>query len=596
MSNSEYYHRQIAGSSEQVNKAAYRSGLLATGRAGLFIAWISIFLILINAREMQWAILVSLAFLVCFSLVVKHHNRIKFRKRQYQNIVDINRLELARQNADFRALDEGREYIDNLHPYTSDLDVFGKSSLFQLINRTTSIIGRHLLVERLKTGLPAEAIVAHQQAVKALSEDPEWAQSYQALGQHYKTEELEFRQFENWRKQPPVLNLLAWLRPVTLILPVLLVAATTICAVTGITYYAVLPFILVNALLLTKFWKYATKTVDQTYKSVNLLKTLGLQMNQIEKKVFTDPLLQELARPFQVKDQNVSSEIKRLTFLLNQLQTRGNMLHIFFNIAFLLDIQWLIQLEKWHVKNAEHAGDWFDRLAEFEVLISLSGTAFGNQGWSFAVPGDIDYHVEARGLGHPMLATGSAVTNKFAMQGKGEVILITGPNMAGKSTFLRTVAVNIVLARMGAPVFADFMQLNLNVQVFTAMRVADDLSENVSSFYAELQRIQQLLETISTGTPVIYFLDEILKGTNSADRHRGAEGLIKQLSELGVSGFVSTHDLELGDLATQMNKLTNYSFESMVEDDEIVFDYKLRTGVCHSFNACELMRKMGIDV
>ena len=596
MSNITFYQDQVKKFSSLAEQVAKQSGLLSTARVTLFIAWIIGFVVLINAREMQWAILVSLVFLALFALVVKHHNKVKFKKSQFQNLVEINRLELARQNGDYHDLNEGKEYEEDLHPYTNDLDVFGRHSLFQLINRTTSVIGESLLVSRLKKGLPSEDIIPYQQAVKSLVEEPEWGQTFQALGRHYKTEEKEFKQFEQWRIEQPVLNQLSWVRPVSLVLPILLLIVTAICAYTGISYYAVLPIVILEGLVLGKFWKYATDTVDQTYKSLNLLKSLGLQMRLIEEKQFNNPLLLELAESFQSKGQNVSSEIGKLTILLNQLQVRSNMLHIFFNLPFLLDVQWLIQLENWKKKNAASAQEWFNRMAEFEVLISLSGMAFANSEWTYPEAGIDEYDVEAVGLGHPMLIFDAAITNDFAMKGEGEVILLTGPNMAGKSTFLRTIASNIVLARMGAPVFARSMKLNFNIEVFTAMRVADDLSENVSSFYAELQRIHQLLETVAEGKSVMYFLDEILKGTNSADRHRGAEGLIKQLSELGVSGFVSTHDLELGELAADMEKVTNYSFESTVENDEIIFDYKLRNGVCQSFNACDLMRKMGIEV
>jgi len=188
------------------------------------------------------------------------------------------------------------------------------------------------------------------------------------------------------------------------------------------------------------------------------------------------------------------------------------------------------------------------------------------------------------------------VSNNFSFEGVGRTNLITGPNMAGKSTFLSTIATSWVFAQIGAPVRAKSFTINPSAQVFTAMRVKDNLSESVSSFYAELDRIKQLIDKINAGEQCLYFLDEILKGTNSADRHKGAEALIRQLHKLASSGFVSTHDLEVGELAAKENYVNNYSFESDIKDGQITFDYTIKEGICSSFNACELMRQMGIEV
>ena len=596
MLSSEFYLSQVDQFNQQEEQVGRKSKWLSSVRAILFLFWLVVFLVLVNYREMQWAFIVSAVFIISFSVVLKIHNKIKFKRRQLQNLIRINELELERQHGNFKTLENGSRYMDDLHPYTNDLDVFGKNSLYQLINRTTSIIGQTKLADRLKNGLEIAAITETQEAVKALASQIGWAQSYQALGMHYVVPGKEFEHFQNWCQQPGQLIKVSWIKAVSIVLPALLIIMTLICAFTNISYYATLPLIIFNGVVLSKFFKYAGDTVDQTYKSVNLLRSFQRQIALIREKNFSNPLLLSLAQPFQSDDNNVGAKINQLTFLLNQLQSRGGMVHIVLNLAFLLDIQWLLRLEKWKSENAAAADDWFNRLAELEVLISLSGTAFNNSNWAYPEAGKEAYHFEATALGHPMLRPEVNITNDFAMLGKGEVILLTGPNMAGKSTFLRTVATNIVLARLGAPVCAEHMILNFGLEPFTAMRVADDLSENVSSFYAELKRINQLLETVVKGRQTIYFLDEILKGTNSADRHKGAEGLIRQLSNLGVSGFVSTHDLELGELAGEMEKVTNYSFESEVNGDEIIFDYKLRAGICTSFNACDLMRKMGIEV
>ena len=596
MSSTEFYSNQATKFEKEEQQLGRKSRFYSTIRTIIFLSWLVGGVMLVNYREMQWAFIVSAVFILVFATIVKVHNKLKFNRRQLQNLLKLNELELQRLKGNYSQLATGNEYRDELHPYVNDLDIFGKDSLFQLINRTTSLIGEKKLVQRLQSGLKGNKIIEIQEAVKVLAAQPEWSQSYQALGMHYQVPAEEFSLFQDWCQEPAKIRVLKWAKPLSIIMPLLLVIGATICTIWNITYYATLPIILINGLILSRFVAYATDTVEQTYKSVNLLKSFQLQMGLISDKNFNDPTLNALAAPFNSENDNASKKIKQLTFYLNQLLTRSNMLHIFFNITLLLDVQWLLRLEKWKEENANSANDWFERLAELEVLISQAGLSFSKKNWIFPEQSNENYFLQAQGLGHPMINDSSIITNDFEMQGQGEVILLTGPNMAGKSTFLRTIAINMVLARMGAPVCATSMRLNFECQPFTAMRVADDLSENVSSFYAELKRINQLLESAEQAEPILYFLDEILKGTNSADRHKGAEGLIKQLSKMGLSGFVSTHDLELGALAAEMKQVSNYSFESEVEGDEILFDYKLREGICKSFNACDLMRKMGIDV
>ena len=229
---------------------------------------------------------------------------------------------------------------------------------------------------------------------------------------------------------------------------------------------------------------------------------------------------------------------------------------------------------------------------------SISGFRFANP--AYAVPQvtwDSGISVDTKNLGHPLIKPGKRISNAFQMNGLGQTILITGSNMSGKSTFLRTIGLNIVLAQTGAVVCATSFSCS-PAQVFSSMRTQDSLEESTSSFYAELKRLRQLLELAGENDklPVFYLLDEILKGTNSADRHRGAEALIRQLHTKKSAGMVSTHDLELGEWGATEDFVHNFHFRSDVEDGQLKFDYKLYDGICRSFNASELMRMMGIDI
>ncbi|MFT6827261.1 MAG: DNA mismatch repair ATPase MutS [Roseivirga sp.] len=270
------------------------------------------------------------------------------------------------------------------------------------------------------------------------------------------------------------------------------------------------------------------------------------------------------------------------------------MYHIF-NFLFILDVYWLIRAERWKKRTQEDIGAWFEAIGEIEALNSLGAYHFSNSEFSFPTISETPFDIKATAMGHPMINPLKRVSNDFDFSGKGGICLITGSNMSGKSTFLRTVGVNSVLALMGAPVCAQSMQIS-KLQVFTSMRTQDDLEESVSSFYAELKRLKQLLGSINNELPTLFMVDEVLKGTNSEDRHTGATALIKQLNKAYAFGFVSTHDLTLGTITTELQGIKNYSFNSVIENDDIIFDYTLTPGICKSFNATKLMQKMGIEI
>ena len=591
-----YFSDRINELLAQARRLESRATRLAVLRIAIFLSGTIGFIYFINDRDWQSGILVLLGAVVLFLIALKRHLKVRFQWRHKELLIDINKDELKRLDMELQDFPEGNDYKDQNHPYTSDLDIFGSNSLFQLLNRTTSFLGENLLVDRLKSGLEKNQIPEYQKAVHELVEKPDWSQKFIALGNHEKVNNEEISRLIDWSRKAPRLLGHTILRAFSFLLPAAVLILLFSAWYFNLTYYIALPPILANILILGKYNSYAKETVEDTFSSIAVLKVFKHQMSAIAELSPESNLLKQYTG--RIKDENQSAEksIARLQYLLSQLEARTNMLHIFFNMTLLLDVHWLYSLEKWRKQHGENLNKWMEAIAEFEYLTSLSATSFANPAWAFAKLSDEKYCFKAKGLGHPLLRSDKSITNDFSLVSSEEVVLLTGPNMAGKSTFLRTVAINIVLARMAAPVTARSIMIDPDMQVFTAMRVADALSENVSSFYAEIYRIGQLLDLIKSGEQVLFFLDEILKGTNSADRHKGAEGLIKQLIELQASGFVSTHDIELGELTQELHAVHNYSFESIIEGNEISFDYKLRDGICQSFNACALMRQMGIDV
>ncbi len=345
----------------------------------------------------------------------------------------------------------------------------------------------------------------------------------------------------------------------------------------------------------------AEDIIDSTHENVKTLAGYQSLILKIEAEKFQAKLLQQLQSAFSQHNFSAAQEINTLKKILEIAQLRGtkrtdsNKFYPVFNIFWLIDIYWIILAERWKIRNRSYVKVWADAVGEFEALSSLAGFSYANPNYTFPDIKAGACTMQFDTLGHPLLKPESRVCNDFNLRSSDNIVTITGSNMAGKSTFLRTVGANLVLALMGAPCCAQSGKVTV-MQLFSSMRTQDNLEEGVSSFYAELKRIEQLLKLIQSGEPVFFLLDEMFKGTNSKDRHRGGFSLIKQLEELNAFGIISTHDLELAEETGKHALVTNYSFNSDIREGEMTFDYHLTPGLCKDFNASELMRRSGIKV
>ncbi|HEY4656087.1 MAG TPA: DNA mismatch repair protein MutS, partial [Cyclobacteriaceae bacterium] len=361
--------------------------------------------------------------------------------------------------------------------------------------------------------------------------------------------------------------------------------------------------LLVNSLVLKRVRSIAEDIIENTHESISILGGYQSLINKIEPETFHSSKLRALQSAFRQSSYSAASEINRLKTILETFKLRGtkgvsmnrNAFYSVFNILWLLDVYWIIQTERWKYKNSSFLKSWASSVSEFETLSSLAGFSYSNPSFTFPEIKEESYVIHFEILGHPLISPESRVCNDFNLKGCGEIVMITGSNMAGKSTFLRAVGVNLVLALMGAPCCARSGQVS-NMKIFTSMRTQDNLEEGVSSFYAELKRIEQLLKLIQSGQPIFFLLDEMFKGTNSQDRYKGGVSLIRQLSELNAFGIISTHDLELARLAGNHMNVRNFSFNSEIKEGEMLFNYALTNGICRDFNASELMKKSGIKI
>ncbi len=538
--------------------------------------------------------LVTLLFLIIFGLLLDHHEKVKLKKKQAFLKKEINGQEIYRLDFKWDFFDKGDQFNNQDHPYSSDLDLFGNGSLFQLLNRTSTNEGRSALADELLANHDSFGVKEKQSAIQELCPQINWCQDFQVAGLLYKEDRSQVTDLLKWIESSEKLPNSKLLSIGRFLLPVIAVSLLILYFLAGISFYWVLLSLVVNGWTLKKTNVAISDLTDKTEDSVKVLKSYSSMISMIEKKEFKARLLNRLKSTLIQNNLKASSKILKLHSILNKLQSRSNLIYIIVNQFILLDIHWLVEAENWKKHIGYEVGAWFESVHRFEILNSLAGFSFANPNYTYPETKEDSYTIDGKDIGHPLVPDHKRVCNDFLLQGKGNIVVVTGSNMSGKSTFLRTIGINSVLCKIGAPVCATEMTSS-GFKIFTSMRTHDNLEENISSFYAELKRIGFLLNYISEGEPVLFLLDEILKGTNSADRHKGAEALIRQLSQLNSFGLVSTHDLELGKL-DDSNLIKNYSFNSQIQGDEILFDYKLQKGLCYSFNASKLMESIGIKI
>jgi DNA mismatch repair ATPase MutS len=356
-------------------------------------------------------------------------------------------------------------------------------------------------------------------------------------------------------------------------------------------------------MILRKVKKTAEDIVETSTKNLNTLRGYRVLINKIESEEFKSKRLFELQSVLLKDKYSACNEIIRICRLLDFSHQRpikrrpisGNFMYPLLNSFLLLDIYLIIGTEKWKSKNKALLKSWAEVVSEFEVINSFAGFCYSNPSYTFPEIIEKNNYVHFESLGHPLINSSKRVCNNFHSEGHGDIAMITGSNMGGKSTFLRTVGVNLVLALAGAPCCAKYGKVS-NLKLYTSMRTQDNLKEGISSFYVELDRIEKMLKLIESSHNVFFLLDEIFKGTNSEDRHKGGFSLINQISNLKTSGIIATHDIELAKLSENKKLVANYSFNSEIKDNSMIFSYELQPNICIDFNASELMKKCGINI
>ena len=589
------YENRQAQFKKEASAAKSQYTTLSWARVILFVASIVGIVILVDEKNGEAAGIVLLFAIIAYLTLLKTHAKLRFKLKTASALEQINSDEIKRLNSDYYGFNEGKKYYKATHPYHEDLDVFGKHSVFQLINRTSTYIGEKILAKWLGESADSNEIIGRQESVKELTPEIDFRHQFQAYGMVEDSTEIDHQPMLDWLKEDSTVKNSLFYKVVLAIMPLATVSTIVLSSMGHLQSGVPILLGFVNVIILGwVFYKVQaiSKQTERGYKSLNALR---FHIDMIEKSHFKSEKLKAFKSTLEHDSTKASKTIKDLQLILNSLQSRTNMLYIIFDILLLLDVFWYIRVNTWKKENQTDIAKWFETIGELDALISMAGLAYSNPDFSYPTISQDHFDIKATGLGHPLIKSKNRVTTNFEFHGQSGICLITGSNMSGKSTLLRTVGVNCTLGLIGAPVCAKEMTVS-DLKIFTSMRSQDDLEENVSSFYAELKRLKQLLAYIDGKTPVLFMIDEVLKGTNSKDRHKGALALIKQLNLAYAFGFVSTHDIELGNITNELQGVKNYSFNSEIIGDEIKFDYTLTPGICKSFNATKLMQKMGIEI
>lgn len=600
----------------KVQQKIYRTGtlrllLFVTGVAGI-----------IYFRSESWSMLAGIALvtLLPFMLLIKYHNRLFHRKDYLEKKIEINEQEIAALNYDTSAFGDGEAYIDPTHLYTYDLDVFGPHSLFQYINRTSTQPGEHRLASWLEQHLEKkEEIRRRQEAVSELAPELKFRQRFRVLGLLYKGKAADETELRQWAESPSIFRNRKALR----ILPPLVTGSNIIClalVIAGVLPASIYGIIWTCFVIAGSCFTGRVTKVQAIYgKKLQILSTYATLLRLMEKQPAQAALLKEIKQQIGGERQKASHSISRLDKLMDELDQRNNVfMYVILNGLFFWELRQIMRIEAWKEHYATELPRWLDAIGQMDALNSLATFAYNHPDYIYpaifqteakaeagkqsdaampkSTPLPSPFRLRAEALGHPLMNRDRCVRNDIDMAKRPFFIIITGANMAGKSTYLRTIGINYLLGCIGAPVCARQMEI-CPARLITSLRTSDSLNDNESYFFAELKRLKLIIGKLQAGEKLFIILDEILKGTNSMDKQKGSFALIKQLMALQANGIIATHDLLLGTLIDLFpDDIRNYRFEADITDNELAFSYRLRPGIAQNMNACFLMKKMGIAV
>ena len=587
----EYYQKQIDHYTARLKQIKKRRNLITLAK---LLTFGYLIYLLIN-HITQPLLLLGIGAILVFIFLTLWDSQIIYRQHLIEELLRINTLESDYLAGNFSALDQGERFNDPAHPYAHDLDLFGEDSLFQHLNRTVTFSGTQKLVSwLLSLSKDPEVIHSRQQAAEELCAEPEWCQHFRAAGALHPTQALDAVILKSGPTESPFFSKHSTVRLI------LWIANTIVIVSWAVTSFTPLPFSisLVLSLLQLSALALYIKKINAYHQRLNLfLKTISNYLplvRLIHDQSFRSPYLQKIRHSLFTPESNSLQALTQLHRIQNSLDQRGNIVIAFIlNGLYLKDFHTLLRLDHWRKKYGPDIETWTDVLSEADALISMANYRFNHPAYCLPVICQ-DRLLDTEEIGHPLLKSERNVTNDFSIRSLHQIAIVPGANMAGKSTFLRTIGVNLILAQSGNVVCSRYFAFQ-PMTLFTSMRTTDSLSKDTSYFHAELLRLQQLVNIAQQEDKVFIILDEMLKGTNSVDKLNGSLAFLKRILSYPISGLVATHDLALGELADDFPEhFFNVCFEIVHSGSQITYDYKLHPGISSNMNASILLKQMGL--
>ena len=582
-----FYKQELKTHQTLVKQLSKKIAILSTLRLAVFI--ITAIAIYFTFSMWQVAIIIAVVGIILFIGLLNKHVKLKNQRNLHKALVEINTDEIKIASGDFHNRNDGLQFQNPTHFYSLDIDLFGKGSFFQFINRTSINEGAQNLAKSL-TENNTKNIESRQKAIQELAELPKWRQKFSATASLIKVETkasdiiewlAEYKTFSN--------SYIKWL-PLAFSICSITIATLGILEIIGISFIGY--WLLVGLAITGRFIKPINNLAGNTDKIKDTFRQYALLLDQIEQQEFSSELLKIQQEKIKAESKKASVIFKEFSKSLDALDNRNNLISaIFGNGLFLSDLKNSYKVEQWIIQYGNKVAHWFEVVSFFDAYNSLGNYVFNHPDYNYPTITTDQITIDAKNLGHPLLDAKKRVNSDVLIDAQ-QFCIVTGANMAGKSTFLRTISLHIVMANVGLPVCATSSKYK-PVKLITSMRTSDSLTDDSSYFFSELTRLKFIVDEIQK-EPYFIILDEILKGTNSTDKAIGSKKFVEKLVATHATGIIATHDLSLCTIEDKLSEVKNYFFDAQIIDNELHFDYKFKEGVCQNMNASFLLKKMEI--
>ncbi|WP_456378341.1 MutS-related protein [Lutibacter sp.] len=583
----EFYTTQKVHFEQELKELKKKLAMSSTLRLIVFLGIIFSIYFFFESIKILIPIVISGSSLFVYLLF--RHSNLQEKSNRTKALIEINKTEIKVLDGDYFSLNEGTEFINSTHKYSYDIDLFGKGSFFQYCNRTVTNEGKQKFVD-IVTNNNISNILERQNAIKELSKKPKWRQQFSALASLVKVEH-------------PAKEIVHWIHTYASVFPKFVLFLPKVFSIISIVLILLASTqIIAEQILLIWFFvglgisgiylKKVSKLYNEASSAKETFKQYYKLLYEIETTVFTSKILVEKQQEIQTESQKASLIFAKFSKVLDSFDQRNNLIiAVLGNAFFLRDLQQVYNVEKWIFKYKSKVENWFKVIAFFDAQNSLANFSFNHPSYVFPEIKKNKQVISSKNLGHPLLKELQRVDNDFTIQNT-QFFIVTGANMAGKSTFLRTVSLAIVMGNMGLPVCASAFKYT-PIKLITSMRTSDSLADNESYFFSELKRLKFIVDEIKNEEYFI-ILDEILKGTNSTDKAIGSKKFVQKLVNSKSTGIIATHDLSLCKIENELSEVKNYYFDAEIINNELFFDYKLKDGICKNMNASFLLKKMEI--